>query len=65
MEIILNGVAESCAPCSIAELITGKALPLPALIVLLNGASIKRDQWSLVSLKDGDSVELLNRVAGG
>jgi thiamine biosynthesis protein ThiS len=65
MEIILNGVAESCAPSSIAELITSKGLPLPALIVLLNGASIKRDQWSSVSLKDGDSVELLNLVAGG
>ncbi len=65
MEIILNGVAESCAPCNITELITGKALPLPALIVLLNGASIKRDQWSSVQLKDGDSVELLNLVAGG
>ena len=65
MEIVINGIAESCSPCSIAELVASKEFPLPALIVLLNGASIKRDQWPSVQLNDGDRLEFLNLVAGG
>ena len=49
----------------IAELVVHKRLVAGSLVVELNQQIIKQEQWPFTSLKDGDSLELLNFVGGG
>jgi len=65
MEIIVNGIKESTEPCTLAELISGKALNAGALVVELNQHIIKQEHWPTTALKDGDHLELLSFVGGG
>ncbi|NLZ17716.1 MAG: sulfur carrier protein ThiS [Desulfobulbaceae bacterium] len=65
MHLILNGNTEECACTTLAELIDHKGLHKEALIVELNGAIIKQEQWPATTLQDGDQLELLNFVGGG
>lgn len=65
MEIIVNGVTETVAPCTIAELAEGRGLATGALVVELNQQIIKQEQWSRIHLRAGDRLELLSFVGGG
>ena len=66
MKIVLNG-----EPCDIAQardiaaLVAELALPAPALLVEHNGLALRRDEWPLRPLADGDRVEIVRIVAGG
>ncbi len=65
MNILVNGQQQTCRFCTIAELLTERALPPEALVVELNGNIIRKAQWSEVRLKDNDALELLSFVGGG
>ena len=65
MEITVNGVQESCSPCSLAQLVAAKELAAQSLVIELNQQIIKQELWESTSLRDGDVLELLSFVGGG
>ena len=65
MELIVNGVAEDAPPCTLAELVERRGLAPGALVVELNRAIVKQEQWPATRLQAGDRLELLSFVGGG
>ncbi|MFT5730722.1 MAG: sulfur carrier protein [Desulforhopalus sp.] len=65
MKIRVNGKVETIAPCSIAEFVMTKGLPVESLVVEYNREIVKQAQWTQVSLKEDDQLELLSFVGGG
>lgn len=65
MQLIVNGKEERCTSSTLAELIEHKGLRRESLVVEVNGAIIRQEQWAATGLQDGDRVELLNFVGGG
>ena len=65
MNIRVNGKAETIDPCTIAELMMTKGLPAESLVVEHNLEIVKQAQWTEVSLKEDDQLELLSFVGGG
>ena len=68
MMIRLNGeAAEFPSGATLPSLIarsTGQTDP-QGIAVALNGRVIGRNQWTSVTLGDGDEIEILQAVAGG
>ena len=65
MNIRVNGKVETIEPCSIAELVMAKGLPAQSLVVEYNREIVKQAEWTEVSLKEDDQLELLSFVGGG
>ena len=65
MRLIINGGEEDCAAPNLDALVAAKGLPRASLVIELNGAIIKQENWQSTGLSDGDRVELLNFVGGG
>lgn len=65
MEIVVNGEREATEPCTIADVVTRRGLEAGALVVELNRAIVKQEQWSSTRLQAGDRLELLSFVGGG
>jgi sulfur carrier protein len=65
MKIRVNGKVETVDPCTIAELVLERGLPVESLVVEYNREIVKQAQWTQVSLKEDDQLELLSFVGGG
>ena len=65
MEIVVNGECETTGPCTIADVVTRRGIDAGALVVELNRAIVKQEQWSSTRLQAGDRLELLSFVGGG
>lgn len=65
MNIRINGKVETVDSCTIAELVMAKGLPAESLVVEHNRQIVKQVQWTEVSLKEEDQLELLSFVGGG
>ncbi|MGB8167659.1 MAG: sulfur carrier protein ThiS [Chthoniobacteraceae bacterium] len=65
MMLSINGEAREVNARSIAELIVELGLPPAACLVEHNGNALRRDEWEIQSLSDGDRIELVRIVAGG
>ena len=65
MEIVVNGERENSEPCTIADVVTRRGIDAGALVVELNRAIVKQEQWSSTRLQAGDRLELLSFVGGG
>ena len=65
MNIFINGKPEQLEPCTLAQLITFKALDSKALVIELNQDIIKQEFWPATELKEGDRLEMLSFVGGG
>lgn len=65
MEITVNGIQETCAPGSLAQLVAAKGLAAQSLVIELNQQIIKQEDWASTSLREGDVLELLSFVGGG
>ncbi|MBM9535817.1 sulfur carrier protein ThiS [Desulfobulbus alkaliphilus] len=65
MELIINGEQQNIPVGTITELVEYKRLEAQSLVVELNRAIIKQEQWASVQLKPGDRLELLSFVGGG
>ena len=63
---MLNGESRLCAGAlTPASLIEELGLPLQTLVVELNGAIVKKENYALVAIKPGDQVEIIRFVGGG
>lgn len=49
----------------LSELIDSLGLPPQTALVEHNGRALLRDEWSTLTLADGDRLEILRIVAGG
>lgn len=66
MKIILNGGQKELAgQMTLTSLINNFCKNPRYVIAELNGVIVKKNGWDDSTLKDGDSVELVNFVGGG
>lgn len=65
MQIIINGSSAAADYSSIEEMLSKEDLDPKLVVVELNGKIIPRDAYASTLLKEGDSVEIVQFVAGG
>jgi sulfur carrier protein len=66
VKIVLNGEPKLIERATdIPGLLEELGLASPALLVEHNGLALRRDEWSLHALTEGDRVEIIRIVAGG
>ncbi|MGM0502810.1 MAG: sulfur carrier protein ThiS [Bacillota bacterium] len=66
MEITVNGEQEKlAAKTSLIDFLEAKELDLDKLVIEYNQEIIKETEWSSITLKDGDQLEILKFVGGG
>lgn len=65
IEVRVNGKNEWLPENTIEALIEGRGLVAASLVVECNGWIVKQANWSEVTLRQGDVLELLNFVGGG
>ena len=66
MKITVNGEPREIARArNVAELIDELGLPAPAILAEHNGLALRRDEWPVHTLAEGDRIELVRIVAGG
>lgn len=66
MNITLNSESKTITPDSnLADLISGLSLNREGVAVAVNQVVVNCAKWSEWTLKDGDSVDIFNVVAGG
>jgi sulfur carrier protein len=62
---VVNGERETVESCTIADVVMRRGLEAEALVVELNRAIVKQEQWPAIRLQAGDRLELLSFVGGG
>jgi sulfur carrier protein len=66
MTISVNGESRELAKAkNVAELMEELGLPAPAILVEHNGLALRREEWPMRALTEGDRIELVRIVAGG
>jgi sulfur carrier protein len=67
MKIILNNNPESFQPeqCTVRELLQLKNFTFKMLIIKVNGQLVKKDEYDVFTVKDGDDVNVLHLISGG
>lgn len=50
---------------SLAELLSTQSIDKTAIAVALNGQIMHREHWQKTTLNDGDTITLVQAVAGG
>jgi sulfur carrier protein len=65
VKVRLNGTERETEAGTIAELVDELGLPRQAVLVELNGETLRREEWDAAPLRDGDAVEVLRVAAGG
>ena len=63
----INGVEEEIAVATVAELLAERGIDPGAkfLAVAVNGAVVRRAEWTGAALSSGDSVEIVRPFQGG
>ncbi len=65
IEITINGQARRLeAPIPLDRFLEAQGLP-QSVVVERNGEIVQRDRWHLVTLRDGDVLEIVRLVGGG
>lgn len=69
MKITLNNREETLntnkSVLTITELFELKKFTFKNLVVKINGALIKRDEYTAASFKEGDKVDVIHMISGG
>ena len=66
MEITVNGAQEELtAATSLIDFLETKELDVDKLVIEYNQEIVKEAEWSDITLKDGDQLEILKFVGGG
>ena len=67
MKIILNNNQESfnVDKCTVRELLQLKNFTFKMLIVKINGQLVKKDDYDMAVINDGDDVHVLHLISGG
>ena len=63
--LIINGESKEVFSTSLEDLLAELSLPLPLMLVELNGKALHHSEWTFVILAEGDRLELLKVAAGG
>ncbi|MFT4301253.1 MAG: sulfur carrier protein ThiS [Desulfovibrio sp.] len=66
MNIVVNGLAESCAPeTSISAFLAERGYEASAVVVERNGQILARDTFAQTCLQKDDCLEIVQFVGGG
>lgn len=66
MRLQINGeVKELPSPLTLSDLIDQLDLPRDRVAVELNRSVVRRGDWPLVTLSEGDQLEIVHFVGGG
>lgn len=66
MHLQINGeIKELPTPLSLSALIESLKLPHDRLAIELNRLVIRRSEWPLTMLNEGDKIEIVHFVGGG
>lgn len=65
MEIIINGSSEAGDFSTIAQMLEERGLDPKLVVVELNGNILPAADYARTSLAEGDTVEIVQFVAGG
>ncbi len=65
MKLWINGKETECSAATLNQLIIELKLQPDSLVVEHNAQIIKQQEWEKKSLREGDTIELLNFVGGG
>ena len=67
MRLRVNGVEEEVATTTVTDLLAARGIDRSArfLAVAVNGAVVRRAEWSSKSLGPGDDVEIVRPFSGG
>lgn len=66
MTITLNGKPRQIeGPSTVTDFLRALDINPEQVAVALNGEVVPRDRWSTVSVREGDSVEVVRAVGGG
>jgi sulfur carrier protein len=63
--ILVNGDAVDGDGRSVAETLDALGIISRGVAVAVNGEVVRRGDWHVTSLRDGDVVEIVTAVAGG
>ncbi|NBZ95234.1 MAG: sulfur carrier protein ThiS [Proteobacteria bacterium] len=63
--LTINSETKEIVSVGIEELLAELSLPAPLMLVEHNGKALHRSEWKLVTLSDGDRLELMKVAAGG
>lgn len=66
MKIWINGeLREHEGQPNVGAVVESIGLPAPTLLVEHNGEALRREEWPLQTLAEGDRLEIIRIVAGG
>ena len=67
MRLKVNGVEEEVPAITVTELLAARGIDrgVKFLAVAVNGAVVRRSEWSSKSLGPGDDVEIVRPFSGG
>ncbi len=67
MEIILNNRTETfeADAMTVAELLDRKNFTFKMLVIKVNGALVKKDEYHVQTIREGDHVMVLHLISGG
>ena len=65
MKIVVNSKEIDSRSTFISELIEELGLKDRVMAVALNMEIVKKDEWQITKIKEGDNLELLEFVGGG
>ena len=67
VSLTINGEPRQSAAATVSALLDGEGVPKEAkgVAVALNGAVVRKFEWSATALSEGDTVEIVKPFSGG
>ncbi|HHW20486.1 MAG TPA: sulfur carrier protein ThiS [Thermodesulfovibrio thiophilus] len=65
MNVKVNGVLMNVSASTIAELLSELQIDPDRVVVEVNLEIVKKERFNEFTIKDGDSIEIVNFVGGG
>jgi thiamine biosynthesis protein ThiS len=67
MKITLNNIPEQFEPdtMTVSELLSIKNFTFKMLIIKINGVLIKKTDYDMATIRNGDDVQVLHLISGG
>jgi len=63
--LTINGAERCLRAITVARMVEEMELPGPLVLVEHNGLALRKSEWEITSLCDGDRIEILRIAAGG
>ncbi|MFG6374671.1 MAG: sulfur carrier protein ThiS [Desulfovibrio sp.] len=65
MEVVINGKSEAGDFSTVEQMLRERGLDPYLVVVELNGKILQKQEYATKKLQDGDTVEIVQFVAGG